>query len=247
MLIAVINESTLVTDAEISLACQAIQIQLNLHCAPAWEGQSASIKSFLSSEKAKIPGYAWVASVLDNPTTAGALGYHSDDPDGYGGGLIDAFIFCQPIFGSGGVALYDASNPQNVSVSSVLSHEILEMYGDRFANGFSMGPQITQGNLYAQELCDPVQDQSYNIVVNGNNVSVSNFIFPAWLNPNSKLPENAPIDYLNKLTKPFTITSGGYMIVASINNEGQVTGQHIFGETVPQWRKDYVKNEFYRR
>jgi hypothetical protein len=241
MLIAVINESTLVSNADCNTMCQAIQVQLDLHVLPAWNMKSGTIRFY--SDKTKVPGYAWVVNMLDNSTQAGALGYHSLDND-----LVDAFIFAQPVLGNGGVTMiFDPKNPGQYTVSATLSHEVCEMVGDRFANGYSTGTQIAQGSLYAQELCDPVENDSYGIMVGTTNVAVSNFVFPSWFNPEATPSRNMPFDYLNKLSAPFTMDAGGYMIVATLSNEGQVTAQHLFSESMPQWRRDYVKAEFYRR
>lgn len=241
MLIAVINESTMVTNDQVATMCASMQVQLDLHVLPAWNMKSATIKFY--ADKTQVPGYAWVVNMLDNSTQAGALGYHSLDND-----EVDAFIFAQPVLSNGGtVMIFDPTNPNQYTVSATLSHEVCEMVGDRFANGFSQGPQIAQGNLYAQELCDPVENDSYDIMINGVNVAVSNFVFPSWFNSEAKVPQNMPFDYLGKLAAPYTMDAGGYMIVASVSNEGQVTAKHVFGESMPQWRRDYVKAEFYRR
>lgn len=241
MLIAVINESKLVNNTDVATMCAAIQIQLDLHVLPAWNMKAATIKFYADAKT--VPGYAWVVSMLDNSTQAGALGYHSLDND-----KVDAFIFAQPVLSNGGTTLvFNPANPSQYTVSATLSHEVCEMVGDRYAGGFSVGPQISQGNLYCQELCDPVENDSYGISVNKTTVSVSNFVFPSWFNPEATAKLNAPFDYLNKLTAPFTMDAGGYMIIASLTNEGQVTAKHVFGEKMPQWRRDYVKGEFYRR
>ncbi len=234
MLIAVINESTLVTNDQVNLMCQAIQVQMDLHVLPAWNMKSGTCKFY--ADKNTVPGYAWVVSMLDNSTVAGALGYHSEDND-----KVDGFIFAQPVLSNGGVVLYDASNPQNVSVSSVLSHEVCEMIGDRFAAYWSDGPAITQGNEYALELCDPVEGDSYAVNLNGTLVSVSNFIFPSWFNAQATTALNLPFDYLGKLTAPFTMTKGGYMIV---RQSGQA--QQVFGEAMPAWKKEMKMGEFSR-
>ena len=241
MLIAVINQSTLVTNAEVQTMCQAIQIQLDLHVIPAWNMKAGTIAFY--SDATKVPGYAWVVNVLDNSTQAGALGYHSLDND-----LVDAFIFSQPVLSNGGVVMvFDPTNPGQYTVSATLSHEVCEMVGDRYANGFSVGTTIPQGSLYAQELCDPVENDSYAITVGTTQVAVSNFVFPSWFNPEAVPSKNLPFDYLKKLSAPFTMDAGGYMIVASLSNEGQVTAEHVFNESMPQWRRDYVKSELYRR
>lgn len=241
MLIAVINESTMVTNDQVNTMCEAIQVQLNLHVLPAWNMKAGAIKFY--ADKTKVPGYAWTVSMLDNSTQAGALGYHSLDND-----KVDAFIFAAPVLQNGGaVMVFDPKNPSQYTVSATLSHEVCEMVGDRYANGFSQGPQIAQGNMYCQELCDPVENDSYGIMVGTTNVSVSNFIFPSWLNPEATLAANAPFDYLAKLTAPFTMDAGGYMIVATLTNEGQVTNRHIFDAKMPQWRKDVIMGHYYRR
>jgi hypothetical protein len=240
MLIAIINQSTLVTNDQVNTMCQAIQIQLNLHVLPAWNMKAGAVKFY--ADPKKVPGYAWVVSMLDNSTQAGALGYHSLDND-----KIDAFIFAQPVLSNGGaVIVFDPNNPSQYTVSATLSHEVCEMVGDRYAGGFSQGPQVTAGNLYCQELCDPVENDSYAVNVGGTQIAVSNFVFPSWFNPEATAI-NMPFDYLKKLAAPFTMDAGGYMIVASLTKEGEVTAKHVFGENMPQWRKDYVKGEFYRR
>jgi hypothetical protein len=239
-LIAVVNQSTEVNNTEVQLMCQAQQIQFDLHCAPAWRKQSPTVAFY--ADKTKVPGYAWIINILDNSTQAGALGYHDDSATG----TVEAFVFAEPVLTNAGVVLYDPTNTQNVSVSSVFSHECMEAFVDPYANGFSLGPQISQGNLYAQEAADPVQGDSYAINVGGTNVSMSNFIFPSWLNPSATSVLNMPFDYLKKLTAPFTMDAGGYMIVATMSNEGQLTSRSVFGEKVPEWRKNYVKS-FYRR
>jgi hypothetical protein len=240
MLIAIINQSTLVSNYDLEIMAKAIQIQLDLHLLPAWNLKSGTVQFYANA--AQVPGYAWVASMLDNSTQAGALGYHEEDND-----KVDAFIFAEPVLSNGGTILnFDPSNPSQYTVSATLSHEICEMIGDRFSGGFSQGPQISAGNLYCQELCDPVENDSYGIAVDGYSVSVSNFVFPSWFNPEAT-SINLPFDYLNKLTAPFTMDAGGYMIVASLTGEGEVFAKQVFGEKMPQWRQDYVKSKFYRR
>ena len=141
MLIAVINESKLVSNAQVATMCQAIQIQLDLHVLPAWNMKAATITFY--SDATKVPGYAWVVSMLDNSTQAGALGYHAEDND-----KVDAFIFAEPVLSNGGVAMvFNPSNPDQYTVSATLSHEVCEMVGDRYAGGFSQGPQISTGQL----------------------------------------------------------------------------------------------------
>jgi hypothetical protein len=259
MLIAIVNHSARVTNADVNLMTLAVQKQITLHAAPAWNQKTATIKFY--ADAAKVPGYAWRVDIFDSPTIAGALGYHSEDND-----VIDGFIFVNPVLDNGGVVLYDAHNPQNVSVSSVLSHEVLEMFGDRFASFWADGPRITQGSQYALELCDPVESDSYEIDVTVDavihKVSVSNFVFPSWFNPEGTFSLNAPFDYLKKLTRPFSMTPGGYMIVESAYGVKQVFGHHdihsykgptgrdlhlVMDNAMPAWKKELKKSDWYRR
>lgn len=240
--IAVINESTLVSNADVATMVAAIQIQIDLHFAPAWGVLPAKVSFF--ADKTKVPGYYWLMSVIDSDAQAvGALGYHEEDAD-----RPDGFIMAEPILSNGGaVMVFDPSNPTQYTVSATLSHETLEILGDRFANSFSVGPQISQGNLYCIEMADAVESLSYFVNVGSTEVSVSNFLFPSYFNPEATAAKNMPFDYLKQLSAPFTMASGGYMIVATFSNEGQVTAEHIFDPACPQWRRDYVKGEFYRR
>ncbi len=235
-LIAVINESTIVSNEDVRKMTGAVQKQITWHVAPAYGTKDMAVAFF--ADKTKVPSNAWVVSILDNSTQAGALGYHSEDND-----KVDAFIFVKPVLDNGGVVLRDLNNNQNVSVASVLSHEVCEMFGDRYANLWADGPQITQGSAYAYELCDPVESDSYDIKLSDGTtlVSVSNFVLPSWFNSEAT-SDDAPFDFLKKLNKPFSMTKGGYMIVMK---EGAVN--QVFGEEMPAWKVDHKKSEWYRR
>ena len=239
MLIAVINQSTLVSNDQVNTMCQAIQVQLASHVFPAWDLANGTVQFF--ADQSKVPSTAWKVSMLDNSTQAGALGYHALDND-----VIDGFIFAGPVLQSGGVALYDANNPQNTSVASVLSHEVCEMVGDEYASFWADGPSIMAQdgqvyNQYALELCDPVEGNSYVIDVAGTKVSVSNFVLPTWFDQEATAAD-APFDYLHLLTTPFSMTEGGYMIVRMGNNV-----QQVFGAKVTPQKKLDVAGEWYRR
>jgi hypothetical protein len=234
MLIAIINDSTLINNTDMVKMTGAVGKQNAWHTAPAWNQKPATISFY--ADKTKVPAHAWVVSMLDNSTQAGALGYHSEDND-----VIDAFIFAKPVLDNGGVVLHDPKNNQNLSVASVLSHEVCEMFGDPFANFWADGPTIAQGSEYALELCDAVEGDSYDITLTtGELVSVSNFILPQWFNQEAT-SKDAPFDYLKKLSRPFSMTPGGYLIVA----QGGTVSQ-VFGERMPMWKQEQKKNAFSR-
>jgi hypothetical protein len=222
-LIAVINKSTLVKDADLQTMCQAIQLQLDLHFCPAWNLKGATITFY--ADEAKVPGHAWLFSMIDNDASVpGALGYHTLNQKGQ----VQAFIMAEPILSNQGVVLYDPANASNYSVSGCLSHEVLEALGDRFCDfWFSNG-----ANLYALEVCDPVENDNVVVNVGTQSVFVSNFIFPSWGNPDAT-SANLPFDFCKKLTTGFSMDPGGYMVMGtSMSNVKQV-----FGEQMPEWRR----------
>lgn len=235
MLISVLNESTMVSDSDVELMVKAIQIQLDLHVLPAWNIKSGTIKFY--TDKTKVPGYAWVVRIIDtNAKVQGALGYHQQEFNG----RIDAFIMCEPILSNGGTTLkFDPKNPGAYTVSGTLSHEVIEMIGDRFTNSFCDNGSTS----WCQELCDPVEQIGYGININGTDVSVSDFVFPSFFNLYATLAMNAPFNYLNTLVAPFTILPGGYAIQRT---GGPGTETEIFGELMPQWRKDIKRNDVSR-
>ncbi len=241
MLISIINESKRVSDAEVDLMCQGVHMQVAEHFAPAWSFLPNAVQFF--GEKEKVPSYAWKLSIRDDSSVADALGYHSMD-----GASVDGFIFCGPVLDNKGVVLYDAKEPQNVSVSSVLSHEVLEASADRYACFWSDMPEIelTDGYVYSEcalEVADMVEGDSYAVAINGHNVSLSNFVFPAWFDAASTDINLSRWDYCSKLTAPFTMSAGGYMVVRQSGNM-----QQVFERTVPmpQWKRDMKAGKFSR-
>lgn len=239
MLIAITNQSTMVSNADMETMCKAIQTQMTLHVAPAWSMLSPTVSFY--ADATKVPGYAWNIVMQDNSTVQGALGYHTEVSD-----KIDGYIFAGPVLDNKGVVLYDPSNPQNTSVASVLSHEVIEAFADRFCNLYAEGPTVkgSDGNEYTQyafELADPVESGSYVVNVGTIPVSVSNWIFPSWFNSQATTALNMPFDYMKQLSAPFTMSAGGYIVVQQSGNATQ-----IFGEMMPQWKRNMKNNAFSR-
>lgn len=200
---------------------------------PAWNLKAATIQ-FYSNEK-DIPGYAWIIYIIDNDAQiAGALGFHELTND-----KVDGYIMCEPILSNGGaVMLFNPANPGQYTVSGTLSHEVLETIGDRYTNSFY---DDGNGTLWCGELCDPVEQVGYGIIVNGVSIAVSDFIFPSFFNYSATLKTNAPFNYLNTLTMPFSMLAGGY----SIQRSGS-TPQQVFARGMPDWRKEMKMVEFSR-
>jgi hypothetical protein len=130
-------------------------------------------------------------------------------------GRAYARIFWGPIQANGGTL-----TTGELSLSSVISHEVLEAIGDPYANWWADGPDYE----HALELADPVEGDSYDI----GGVSVSNFVGPKWFRKG-----DGPYDWMGKLSAPFTMTPGGYMIVRTSSTDVR----QIFAHDYPEWKK----------
>lgn len=125
----------------------------------------------------------WPIYLTDVSDVQGALGYHDVDASE----IPYAKVFIT------------TSQQAGVSWQSVASHEVLETLADSNVNTTDVG---IDGCDWYQEVGDPVEDLSY--IKNG--VELSNFITPSWFINGGK----APFDFMNALSAPFTLTSGGY-------------------------------------
>jgi hypothetical protein len=215
MLIAILNQSTLVSDDDAANMTQAIAAQVRLDVAPLWDRAPAAV-IFYTDPKA-VPaaahGIALVDTIQDQPT--GVLGYHTEDQ----GGKLWGVVAAKPELDNGGKA-----TTGDWSVSSVLSHEVLEMFIDPNCN---LWANDGHGKAYSFEVCDPVEAPTYPV----NGVSVSNFVTPAWFDPLSD-HATAQYDKLGKLHAPFSILKGGYVVYEAAGAEHQQ-----YGDDFPAWRK----------
>lgn len=205
--LAIINESKRVTNAQVDQMVHAIRSQAATYGVKAGL-RVPTIGRFSGAPLGSVP-----LLIVDNPDVANALGYHDVAPNGVPYGRV----FVDPVLDNGGSALGATGDP-SLSVSAVLSHEVLEWWADPACNTWSDRGRSS----IAYELCDPVQGDSYLI----NGVSVSNAVLPAWFNP---LDKTGPYDLMGKLHKPFTMTPGGYWIEMSDGAVHQVFAQ-ILGE-----------------
>jgi hypothetical protein len=212
MLIAILNQSsgtTGVTDADVATMTAAIANQIQVDVAPAWDRAPATVTFYTdaSTVPAGAYGVAIVNAIQDQPK--GVLGYHAEN---WG------VVATDPEFANGAQVLTG-----DWSVSSTLSHEVLEMFIDPACNLWAVNGQ---GSAYSLEVCDPVEAPTYTV----NGVSVSNFVTPSWFDPLP--PAGARFDNKGQVTAPFTIAAGGY---ANYVNGGQVKQQ--WGTKYPGWRK----------
>jgi hypothetical protein len=213
MQIAVVNESKRITQAEARLMVQACHTQLERHVAPAWGRIPCPV--ILVPDQSSVPGDACPIVICDKPDEPGALGYHTQEND-----VVWGRVFVDPVLDDGaGCILYDGKDPQRCSVASVLSHEVIELVLDPTCNLWADGPKSKQ---YAVEVCDPVEADLYTIRVMGPKkatyVSVSNFVFPEWFDPQAIRP-GTRYDHLKKINAPFTLSAGGYVVLRGSNGK----------------------------
>lgn len=215
MLIAILNQSTLISDTDVATMTEAVATQVQLDAAPLWDRAPAAVVFY--TDPTTVPptahGIAIVDTIQDEPK--GLLGFHTEDEGGKLWGVVPA----KPILDNGGqVTIGDWS------VSSALSHEALEMLVDPNCN---LWASDGKGSVYTFEVCDPVEAPSYTV----NEVSVSNFVTPSWFD--SLAPATAQFDKMGQLTSPFSILKGGYMVYESAGAPHQ-----DFGGEFPDWRKE---------
>ncbi len=218
-MIAVCNYSTLVPAGDFRLMVAAAQKQVSEHFLPIWGMKDMTILA-IEDGHAALDG-DWLVALFDDPDQDGALGYHFETGD-----RVVAKVFVKPCHDSGSTNLAG-----EYSVSSVLSHEVLEMILDPFVNIWIDGGD---GKSYAKEACDAVEGFSYpcNIQIGDRmiDVMVSDFLLPVYFDAQA---HDTQFDWLNKLEAPFSLATGGYCVVrTSPGDEKQ-----IFGDIMPpQWR-----------
>jgi hypothetical protein len=215
MLIAVLNQSSLVSASDAAAITQAVAAQVRFDAAPVWDRAPAAVVFF--ADPREVPttahGIAIVDTIQDQPK--GVVGFHAEDH----GGKLWGVVAAKPELDNGGEVMTG-----DWSVSTVLSHEVLEMFVDPNCN---LWADDGNGSAYSVEVCDPVEAPSYTV----SGVSVSNFVTPSWFDP--KAPANAQFDKLGLLSEPFGVLKGGYVTYESAGPERQQ-----FGQEFPGWRKE---------
>lgn len=204
--IYVVNKSTLVSAADAQAMTIAVDRQMVTDVEPVWNLPRTPV-TFTNTP----PRSARVIALVDTADDPEALGYHTEV-----GAIQSGVVGCKPELDQGARPL---TGPY--SVSSVLSHEVLEMAVDPRCN---LWADTGKGFLVAYEVGDPVQSDHYDI----GGVTVSNFVYPAWFDPNT--PRGTKLDRLGTLRTPFTMSKGGYWIQM---RNGQATQK--FNEHMPAW------------
>jgi hypothetical protein len=209
MIFALVNESTLVTNAQCQAIAHAIHTQLRGHVAPAWRTAAPPFMFYANADD--VPEGAVRFHLRDtDPEAPDALGYHDEQDD-----APYAVIAVKPVLDEGGDIL-----DGELSLASVISHEAIEALGDLNVN---LWCDMPSGGETARELCDAVQASTYPIkaTYRSKPVTVSNFLLPAWFDGQAK---DGPFDHLGELVGPFTRMHGGYMIVRKTGRETELYG-----------------------
>lgn len=191
--IGVYNNSKAITLDQLRTWCGAVQTQVGRDWSPIY---GSYCEFSIPAGPIRYPRTIFPLYIQDKSDQPGALGYH--DIDQHGVPFIKVFV--------------EDSASAGVDLSSVISHEVLEVLGDAYVDSVVL---VDNGSgawqLYAAEVCDPVEGDTYAI----RSVQVSNFITPWWFNNNA--PSNVKFDFLGRLTKPLTLTPGGYFSVMPIS------------------------------
>jgi len=195
--IAILNQSTILTDAQVQTAIAAAQIQIIRDLAPAWFVR-ANLR--FMPHGTVVPPNAWVMQILDTSDQKGAAGYHSMSNAGQPSGSV--------------FAKTDADH--GLSWTVTLTHELVEMIGDPYAASTVFAQTgATTGMLFASELCDAVEDDALGYLING--VRVTDFVLPAFFEA-GRAPGRAKFDFCGHLTAPFSIAPGGYLSVFPVES-----------------------------
>ena len=95
------------------------------------------------------------------------------------------------------------------SISAATSHECIEATYDRNLAWWAWN--VRAQKIVAAEVCDPVEEDAYTKNVQGRDVAVSNFVYPAWFDAGA--PAGSRFDQMQRLHAPFSYSDGGYLIV----------------------------------
>lgn len=197
--VAIINDSNVLTDAQVSQAVAPLQKQVTDHAGPAW-GISATLR-FIPKGSTPNPDEWWLA-VLDDSDQAGALGYHD---------LTDQGLPLSKVFAKSDMTFGD-------SWTVTCSHELLEMLVDPNINLTVLDQDDKGARLYAYEVCDACEADQFGYEIDG--IQVSDFVYPAWFE-SFRAKGSAQFDYRGKIQEPFELLPGGYI---GVNEIGSMLG-----------------------
>jgi hypothetical protein len=212
MKIALINESTVMTDDQLRPIATALEIQGQRDLNPIWRvtgpSESPITVVFVPKGQKPPPGCWWLV-VMDVSDQAGALGYHELSDEGLP--LGKAFV---------GTDLQYGASP-----SVTLSHEFCEMLVDPDCTSIK---QVRQGRV-ALEVCDACEADKYGYEIDFDSVKVlvSDFVTPQFFQDMVPYEDFTRFDYCGHITAPMQILSEGYLSIDSGSGWTQVDGDKV--------------------
>jgi len=223
MPILVVNRSKLLSQAQVDGAISAINKQISEHFAPEWF-LDAHLTYTAPDSKNTVPPDQYKGSaivyLLEQLDDANALGYHTENFNGYPYGMVGLD--------------YNQDKVLDEGWSVTFSHEVLELLLDTYANLWAIGPHPKDDNkqaLFWYEACDAVQGDDYLI----DQVKVSNFVLPHYFTSGDET--DFYNDYLAKAKKQtgpplksFGVRPGGYMGFYDIGTSATGQPEQIFGD-----------------
>jgi hypothetical protein len=193
--ISVINESTVLADADVAPVVAALQKQVTNDFRPVW-GTDAELS--IIPKGTQPPTGSWWLVLLDDSDQANALGYHDLTTEGLPIGKVFA----------------TSDLKAGTSWTVTASHELLEMLGDPNINlTVFVENSTTAGVLYAYEVCDACEDDSLGYQI--DNVLLSDFVYPSWFE-GFHSEGSTQFDRMNKIQNPFQLLTGGYIGVFNV-------------------------------
>ena len=195
--ISVINESTVLSDAEVTPVVNALQKQVTNDFRPVW-GTDAELT--MVPKSTPPPAGSWWLVILDDSDQAGALGYHDLTSEGLPIGKVFA----------------GSDLKAGTSWTVTASHELLEMLADPNINlTVFVQNSNTSGNLYAYEVCDACEDDSLGYMI--DNILMSDFVYPSWFET-FRTEGSTQFDRMNKIQNPLQLLAGGYIGIFDVTS-----------------------------
>ena len=178
-----------------------------------------------NTPNSSVPDDTAVMGIWDDADQPGAAGYHAADPRGKPFGKV---------FRNTCDCVRNARKGGTFSLSSVLSHEALELWGDKPASIFAM--RADGATIDALEACDACQEISYPDPKEPNAdlaCTLSDYLLPAAFDASAQ----GPYDRQGALRNQYDTTPGGYRITAtaSANPDGtsSMRTYAVYGEKHP--------------
>jgi hypothetical protein len=185
MYIAVINQSTVLKDSDITAALPAFQRAVNEDFEPLWNiGANMEFKGNV------IPTGAAVIAVLDDSPQADALGLHDLTADGFPIGKVYA----------------KTDLDAGASWTVTFTHELFELLAD--PEIVRSGQDANDGTFYAWEVGDAVEADNLGYTIGGTRTLISDFILPSWFERGTTATR---FDFMRHLTSPYSLAPGGYI------------------------------------